>query len=65
MSLSGVQITTRSTRGSAANHSAAAAIASSASYSTIGHRTSPSASMAASATGNWARSSGSTPASVL
>ena len=65
MSLSGVQITTRSTRGSAANRSAAAAIASSASYSTIGHSDSPSASMASSAIGNWASSSGSMPASVL
>ncbi len=65
MSLSGVQMTTRSTRGSAPYSSAAAPIASSASYSTIGHSTSPSASMACSAMGNWARSSGGIPASVL
>ena len=62
MSLSGVQTTIRSTAGSAANRSAAAAIASSASHSTIGQRTSPSASIAASAIGNWARSSGGMPA---
>ena len=65
MSLSGVQITTRSTRGSAAKRSAAAAIASSASNSTIGHSTRPSASMARSAIGNWASSSGGMPAEVL
>ena len=65
MSLSGVQITIRSTRGSAAYSSAAAPIASSASYSTIAHETRPSASMACSAIGNWSRSSGGIPASVL
>ena len=41
MSLSGVQITIRSTRGSAAKRFAAAPIASSASHSTIGQRTTP------------------------
>ena len=65
MSLSGVQTTIRSTRGSAANRSAAAAMASSASNSTIGHRTMPRASIAASAIGNWSRSSGGIPAEVL
>ena len=65
MSLSGVQMRIRSTRGSAAKRSAAAAIASSASYSTIGQSVSPSASIASSAIGNWRRSAGSMPSSVL
>ena len=65
MSLSGVQITTRSTRGSAANRTAAAPIASSASNSSIDHSTSPKASIACSAIGNWSSSSGGIPASVL
>ena len=65
MSLSGVQMRIRSTAGSAANRSAAAAIASSASNSTIGHSVTPSASIACSAIGNWASSSGGMPAEVL
>ncbi len=65
MSLSGVQITIRSTPGSAANRAAAVPIASSASCSTIGQSTTPSASIAASAIGNWASSSGSMPADDL
>ena len=65
MSLSGVQTTIRSTRGSAANRQAAAPMASSASNSTIGQRTIPSASTAASAIGNWASSSGGIPADDL
>ena len=65
MSLSGVQTRIFSTRGSSAKRMAAAAIASSASNSTIGHRTMPSASTAASAIGNWASSSGGIPADDL
>ena len=65
MSLSGVQMRIRSTRGSAPNRTAAAAMASSASNSTIGQSASPSASMAASAIGNCARSSGGIPADDL
>ncbi len=65
MSLSGVHTRIRSTRSSAPNRTAAAAIASSASNSTIGHRTIPSASTAASAIGNWASSSGGIPADDL
>ena len=65
MSLSGVQMRIRSTCGSAAKRTAAAAMASSASYSTIGHSTMPSASIAASAMGNWASSSGGIPADDL
>ena len=51
--------------GSSAKRMAAAAIASSASNSTIGHSTIPSASTAASAIGNWASSSGGIPADDL
>ena len=65
MSLSGVQMRIRSTAGSAAKRRQAAAIASSASNSTIGQRTMPSASMASSAIGNWASSSGGMPADDL
>ena len=65
MSLSGVQTTIRSTDGSSPNRQAAAPMASSASNSTIGHRTIPSASTAASAIGNWASSSGGIPADDL
>ena len=65
MSLSGVQTRIRSTRGSAPKRTAAAAIASSASNSTIGQSTMPSASTAASAIGNWASSSGGIPAEDL
>ena len=49
----------------AAGRFAAAAIASSASNSTIGHSVTPSASIACSAMGNWASSSGGIPALVL
>ena len=52
-------------RGSAPKRTAAAPIASSASYSTIGHRTMPRAWTAASAMGNWASSSGGMPADDL
>ena len=62
MSLSGVQIRIRSTAGSAANRPAAAAIASSASNSTIGQSVSPSASIACSAIGNWSSRSRGMPA---
>ena len=65
MSLSGVHTTIRSTRGSSAKRVAAAAMASSASYSIIGHRTIPSASMAASAIGNWTSNPGGVPADDL
>ena len=65
MSLSGVHTRIRSTRGSSPNRVAAAAIASSASHSTIGQSTIPSASTAASAIGNWASSSGGIPAEDL
>jgi hypothetical protein len=63
--LSGVQMKIRSTSGSLANRRQAAAIASSASNSTIGQRTTPRASIAASAIGNWPRSSGGIPADDL
>ena len=65
MSLSGEQMTTWSTSGSSAQRATAAAIASSASKATIGQSRIPSASMAASAIGNWAISRGSTPTPVL
>jgi hypothetical protein len=65
MSLSGVQITILSTCSSSAKRVAAAAIASSASNSTIGHSTIPSASTAASAIGNWSSRSGGMPADDL
>ncbi len=64
-SLSGVQISTRSTRGSSAAIRAAAASASSASSSTIAHTITPRARRASSSSGNCASSSGSTPALVL
>ena len=50
---------------SSPQRAAAVARASSASNSTIGQTTSPSASMARSASGNWASNSTGTPASVL
>ncbi len=65
MSLSGVQTRICSTAGSAAKRTAAAAIASSASNSTIGQSTMPSASTAASAIGNCDSSSGGIPADDL
>jgi len=65
MSLSGVQTRIRSTRSSLAKRTAAAAIASSASNSTIGQSTMPRASTAASAIGNWASSSGGIPTDDL
>ena len=58
-SLSGVQIQTLSMPGTPAHRAAAAARASSASNSTIGHTTSPMALMARSANGNWASNSAS------
>ena len=65
MSLSGVQTRMRSTAGSAPKRTAAAAIASSASNSTIGQSTMPSAAAAASAIGNCESSSGGMPADDL
>ncbi len=64
-SLSGVQMITCSTPGSCAATDAAEASASSASSSTIGHTTTPSAARAVSRTPNWDRSSGAIPAPVL
>jgi hypothetical protein len=63
--LSGVQITTASTRSSAAATAAADASASSASYWTIAHTVTPIASSPSSITGVWASSSGGMPALVL
>jgi hypothetical protein len=65
MSLSGVQMRIFSTRGSSAKRTAAAAIASSASHSTIGHSVTPRASTAASAIGNCASRSRGIPADDL
>ena len=64
-SLSGVQMQTCSTSGSAAAMRAAAASASSASSSTIGHTATPMASSASSRGWNCASSAGSMPALVL
>ena len=64
-SLSGVQMITRSTRGSAAARTAAAASASSASNSTIGQTVTPSAASASSSRPNCESRSGSIPAPVL
>ena len=64
-SLSGVQMNTRSTRGSSAAAAAAAASASSASNSTIGQTTTPAAVSASSSSGNCASRSGSMPSPVL
>ena len=61
MSLSGVHTTIRSTFLSSAQRVEAAAMASSASNSTIGQRTIPSASTAASAIGNWSSRSARHP----
>ena len=65
MSLSGVQTSTCSTAGSTTNRSHAAAIASSASNSTIGQTTKPSARIASSTIGNCESSSGGIPADDL
>jgi hypothetical protein len=64
-SLSGVQIRTRATRGSAAATAAAAASASSASNSTIGNTTTPIADSACSSGWNCPSSAASMPAPVL
>ena len=64
-SLSGVQISTRSTRGSAAARCAADASASSASTSTIGHTTKPAAASTSSSSGNCAHRSGGNPGARL
>ena len=64
-SLSGEQITTCSTPGCVLKRAAAVASASSASNSTMGQTTMPSAATARSASGNWASRSASTPAPVL
>ena len=65
MSLSGVQMTICSTSGRCCQRAAAVPMASSASNSTIGQTTSPSASAARSASGNCASSSSGTPSLVL
>ena len=64
-SLSGVQITTCSTRSSAAATWAAEPSASSASYSTMAHVVTPMATNASSSTGVWRSSSGGIPSLVL
>ena len=64
-SLSGEHRTTWSTPAASAQRWAAAAMASSASNSTIGQTTMPSARTASSARWNWPLSAGSMPAPVL
>jgi hypothetical protein len=63
--LSGVQMTTRSTRLSAAAMTAPAASPSSASWTTCGHTVKPAVAIASSTTGNWASSSRGIPADDL
>ena len=64
-SLSGVQITTRSTRGSAAARAAAVARASSASTSSMPHTVTPRAARPSSTSGNWSRRTGLDPGAGL
>ena len=64
-SLSGEQITIRSTAAISPNCAAAAAIASSASNFTIGHTHTPNAAAARSASPNCASKSGGVPSPVL